>query len=84
MYVDNPQGPQLVTNIQKFIFTDKIHSCKKKMPYTIGSPVFTYAQVMWHMPESQRGEKGCYRLSMCSNLSETIHLSINDISNKSK
>ena len=28
---------------------------KKKMPYTIGSLVFTYAQVMWHMPESQRG-----------------------------
>ena len=24
MYVDNPQGPQLVTNIQKFIFTDKV------------------------------------------------------------
>lgn len=23
MYVDNLQGPQLVTNIQKFIFTDK-------------------------------------------------------------
>lgn len=41
------------------------------MPYTIGSPVFTYAQVMWHMPESQRCEKGCYHSSMCSNLSET-------------
>ena len=41
------------------------------MPYTIGSHVFTYAQVMWHMPESQRCEKGCYHSSMCSNLSET-------------
>ena len=55
MHVDNPKGPQLVTNIQKtvtiqeFIFTDKvsvfmicqINSCKKKMPYVIDSPVFT-------------------------------------------
>ena len=55
MHLDNPKGPQLVTNIQKtvtiqeFIFTDKvsvfmtcqINSCKKKMPYVIESPVFT-------------------------------------------
>ena len=55
MHVDNPKGPQLVTNvkktvtIQEFIFTDKvsvfmicqINSCKKKMPYVIDSPVFS-------------------------------------------
>lgn len=55
MHVDNPKGPGLVNNIQKtvtmqeFIFTDKvsvfmtceINSCGKKMPYAVGSPVFT-------------------------------------------
>ena len=55
MQVDNPKGPELLSNVKKtinvkeFIFTDKVNvfmacqvqSCKKKMPYSVGSAIYT-------------------------------------------
>ena len=55
MKIDNIQGPELLKNLQQtitvdeFLFADKVNifmtcqiqACKKKMPYSVGSTVFT-------------------------------------------
>ena len=55
MKIDNIQGPELLNNLQQtitvdeFLFADKVNifmtcqiqACKKKMPYSVGSTVFT-------------------------------------------
>lgn len=113
MHVENPKGPHLVTNIQKavtiqeFIFTDKvsvfmicqINTCKKKMPYAIGSPVFT-CQSCGTCQKVKSAKKGatarlCAEIEgkqvwltaftdVMENLLDKVNLSINDTSDKIK